>query len=453
MRTIIRNGIVVNASGTQQADVLVEDGVIREVASGLRGEGTVVDAAGCYVFPGFIDPHTHFDLDLGFTRTADNFVTASRAALLGGTTTIMDFAEPAKGGTLRAAMEEWNRRAEGSSCNYAYHMELVEWNDALALEMEEMKRFGITSYKMYMVYGMRVDDGEIYRAMKRAKECDALISMHCENYHVLMAKIAEQRAAGSLGPAAHPLSRPEGVEAEAVARFLRIAQMAGAPAYVVHLSTAQGLLEARHARERGQEVYLETCPQYLVLDDSRYLEPDGAKFVMSPPLRTPADQDALWQGLGEGTIDTVGTDHCSFTMEQKALGRDDFTKIPNGGAGVQNRAQLYYTYGVLQSRVTLAQMAAQLSANAARIFGMPDKGAVQPGADADLVVWDPAYTGTVSYKSLAHNCDNSPYEGLAVRGRARDVFLGGVRVVEDGKLIQTGLGKFVRCRTMEHIRA
>jgi len=453
MRTIIQNGVVVNASGTQKADVLIENGVIAGIGPGLpvRGEDSV-DAAGCYVFPGFIDPHTHFDLDLGVTSTADNFVTASRAALLGGTTTILDFAEPARGGTMRQAVEAWNRKAQGCSCNYGYHMEIAGWNDAVSREMGDMRALGITSYKMYMVYDMRVDDGEIYLAMKRARECGALIAMHCENYHVLMAKVAEQKALGNLGPAGHPLSRPAEVEAEAVSRFLRIAQMAGAPAYVVHLSAQEGLLEARRARERGQEVYLETCPQYLVLDDACYLDPDGAKFVMSPPLRKPADRAALWEGLSRDEIDTVGTDHCSFTMAQKALGRDDFSKIPNGGAGVQNRASLYYTYGVLQNKVTLPQMAAQLCTNAARVFGMPNKGVLREGADADVVVWDPAYEETISYKTLAHNCDNSPYEGLGARGRARDVFLNGERVVEEGRLVKTGLGKFVPCGTMEHFR-
>ncbi len=455
MRYIIKNGLIVNADGRQKADVLIGNGRILAVGNQLHEEDAeVIDASGCYVFPGFIDPHTHFDLDLGVTITADNFKTGTTAAVLGGTTTVIDFATPVRGGTLKAALDEWHKKAEGSSCNYGFHMALAEWNENISREMDAMTKAGITSYKMYMVYpSLRVNDGEIYRAMQRGREIGALISMHCENYHVLNAKIAEQKAAGNLGPAAHPLSRPAEVEAEAVARYLRIAQMAGAKAYVVHLSTGEGLKEARHARARGQEVYLETCPQYLVLDSSRYNEPDAAKYVMSPPLRSVEDQQKLWEGLAENDIDTVGTDHCSFTMEQKALGKDDFTKIPNGGAGVQNRAALYYTYGVLSGKLTLEQMAAQLSANAAKLFGMyPGKGVVAEGADADVVIWDPRHEEVISYKTLAHNCDNSPYEGFRVHGRARDVLVNGEWVVKDSDMYKAGLGKYVFRRPCQSYR-
>ena len=446
MCSIIKNGLVVNATGRQEADVLVEDGKIVAVGKGLDASGAeVVDASGCYVFPGFIDPHTHFDLDLGVTVTADNFVTGTKAAVLGGTTTILDFATPVRGGTLKAALEEWHEKAKGSSCNYGFHMALAEWNEAISREMDEMTTAGVTSYKMYMVYpALRVNDGEIYLAMQRGRDIGALISMHCENYHVLNAKIAEQKAAGNLSPAAHPLSRPAEVEAEAVGRYLRLAEMADAKAYVVHLSTGEGLEEARRARARGQEVYLGTCPQYLELDSSCYGAPDAAKYVMSPPLRTKKDQEMLFDGLAGNEIDTVGTDHCSFTMEQKALGKDDFTKIPNGGAGVQNRAALYYTYGVLPGKLTLEQMAAELSANAAKLFGMyPNKGMVAQGADADLVIWDPRHEETISYKMLAHNCDNSPYEGFHVHGQARDVLVNGAWAVKGGTVVKTGLGKYV----------
>lgn len=446
MRTLIKNGIVTNADSKRRADVLVEGGHIAGVGENLKvTDARVIDAAGCYVFPGFIDTHTHFDLDLGVTITADNFDTGTRAAILGGTTTVLDFATQDRGGTLTAALEAWHTKAAGSSCNYGFHMAIAQWDDAVSREMDDMNAAGVTSYKMYMVYpALRVDDGTIYRALQRARKVGALIGMHCENWDVLQAMAAEQKAAGNLGPAGHPLSRPAEVEAEAVSRYLRIAQLAGAPAYVVHLSTGEGLEEARRARTRGQSVYLETCPQYLVLDDRRYHDPDGAKFVMSPPLRKPEDNTRLWEGLEQNEIDTVGTDHCSFTMAQKALGEGDFSKIPNGGAGVQNRAQLYYTYGVRNERVTLEQMAAQLSTNAAKLFGMyPKKGVIAEGADADIVVWDANYADTISYKTLAHHCDNSPYEGMAAQGRARDVLLNGEWAVQNGKLVQTGLGKYV----------
>jgi len=342
-------------------------------------------------------------------------------------------------------LDEWHQKAEGSSCDYGFHMAIARWDDATAAEIPEMTRQGVTSYKMYMVYkDLRVDDGQIYSALKYTKEHGALIGMHCENWDVLLRMIDEQKAAGNTAPFGHPLSRPNIVEAEAVARYLRIAEMADSPAYIVHLSTKEGLEAAEAARKRGQTVYLETCPQYLVLDDTRYRDADGAKFVMSPPLRKPLDNERLWEGLSRNAIETIGTDHCSFTMEQKALGKDDFSKIPNGGAGVQCRAQLIYTYGVRTGKLTHSQMAAALSTNAAKLFGMcPQKGLLQPGADADIVIWDPAHKGVLSHETLAHNCDNTPFEGIPVQGRARDVFLRGLPVVQNGVMIHKGNGRYV----------
>ncbi|MDL2217667.1 dihydropyrimidinase [Christensenellaceae bacterium OttesenSCG-928-M15] len=447
MRTLIKNGIVVNAAGKTQADVLVEDGAIVEVKADISPVGAdIIDAAGCYVFPGFIDPHTHFDLDLSTMSTADDFQTGSRAAILGGTTTIVDFATQERGMTLNAALDKWHKKARVSNCNYGFHMALSEWNEALCNEMGDMAALGVTSYKMYMVYpALRVDDGEIYCAMKRARDLGALLSMHCENWDLLQRMIKEQHAKGIHGPEGHPLSRPAEVEAEAVNRYLRIAQLAQAPAYVVHLSTGEGLAYAKMLRERKRSIYLETCPQYLTLDDARYQDPDGAKYVMSPPLRKKEDNERLWEGLKLNEIDTLGTDHCSFTMTQKTHGNDDFSDIPNGSAGVQNRASLYYTYGVKAGIVTLEQMAAQLSQNAAKLFGMyPKKGKIEPGCDADIVVFDPNHRETISYKTLAHNCDNSPYEGMEVFGKAKHVLLGGEHAVNDSKLAKPGLGKYVK---------
>lgn len=446
MKTLIRGGEIVNAGGSAFGDVLIEDGKIAAVGENLPADGAaVVDAAGCLLFPGFIDTHTHFDLELGNgVVTADDFKTGTAAAILGGTTTVLDFATQTTEGSLQEALDEWHEKAKGSSCDYGFHMAIARWDEGVSEEMEAMAEAGVTSYKLYMVYhGLRLDDGAIYCALKRAKEVKALIGAHCENWDVLLRMIGEEKAAGHIAPAAHPRSRPNAVEAEAVNRYLRIAELAGAPAYVVHLSTAEGFQEAKRARERGQKVYLETCPQYLVLDDSRYDAPDGAKFVMSPPLRKRADNEALWKGLSENAIDTVGTDHCSFTMEQKTKGVPDFSAIPNGGAGVQARAQLVYTYGVCAGRITKEQMAAQLSANAAKLFGMPQKGRIVPGADGDIVIWDPDHRGTITWRELAHNCDNTPFEGFEVRGRARDVFLRGEHIVEDGALKATGRGRYV----------
>ena len=348
MKTIIKNGTIVNSYGRRRADVLIDGDIIAAIGNEISAPGAeIIDAAGCYILPGFIDTHTHFDLDTGSAITADDFDTGSKAAILGGTTCILDFATQERDGTLQAALEEWHRKAKGSSCNYGFHMAIARWDDGVAAEMEDMSRQGVTSYKMYMVYdALKVDDGQIYAALKKAKEHGALIGIHCENWEVLQRKIAELKAAGITEPYGHPLSRPAEVEAEAVNRYMRIAQLAEAPAYVVHLSSAQGLAEAERARARGQEVYLETCPQYLLLTDDRYKDEDGAKFVMSPPLRKAEDNEALWEGLKEGRLDAIGTDHCSFTMAQKAMGAGDFSRIPNGGAGVQHRGQLLYTYGV-----------------------------------------------------------------------------------------------------------
>ncbi|MDO4493551.1 MAG: dihydropyrimidinase [Clostridia bacterium] len=446
MRILIQNGTVVTDGKQFAADVLTENDKILKVAPAIaEAADKVIDATGMYVLPGFIDTHTHFDLDLGTTITADNFPTGTRAAVKGGTTTVLDFATQDKGMTMQDAYDLWQKKAEGSSCNYGFHMAVSEWNAERIAEIDNMIRQGVTSFKMYMVYdAMKVNDGEIYDALKRTAAKDCLIGVHCENYDILQQRIRELKAEGRFAPEAHPVSRPNEVEAEAVARLMRTAELAGAPAWVVHLSTKEGLEEAERARARGQEVYLETCPQYIALNDSRYTEPDAAKFVMSPPLRKDADREAVMGGLADGKIDFIGTDHCSFTMEQKAMGKDDFTKIPNGGAGAENRGELVYTYMVKSGKATIEQMADMLSTNAAKIFGMyPQKGTVSAGSDADLVVFDPNAERTISWKTNLHNCDNSPYEGLTSAGRARDVLVNGVPAVENFELVKEGAGRFV----------
>ncbi len=446
MRTLIQNGTLVKSQCVEQADILVEDGIIKRIAPKIdKPADCVIEAGGKLVFAGFIDTHTHFDLDLGVTVTADNFATGTRAAILGGTTAVLDFATQDHGMTMQDALDLWHKKAAGSSCNYGFHMAISEWNGERAAEVERMIAQGVTSFKMYMVYdAMRLNDGEIYAALKHMNALNCISGVHCENYDVLNERIRELNSIGMHSPLGHPISRPNAVEAEAVARLMRIGQLANAPLWVVHLSTHEGLEEARRARARGQEVYLETCPQYLVLDESRYGEPDAEKFIMSPPLRKPEDEDALLSAMASGEIDVIGTDHCSFTMRQKALGGGEFSKTPNGGAGVQNRAQLVYTYAVRPGRITLSQMAALLSENAARMFGMyPQRGVLQEGAEADITVYDPAGESTISYRTNAHNCDNSPYEGMKVYGSISDVLLGGRHVVQGGRLAKEGEGKFV----------
>ena len=448
MRLLIKNGTVISGGKAERADVFVQDGVIRAVAPGLDAPcERVLDAAGCFVMPGYIDTHTHLDLPLGSVTTADDFDSGTHAAVLGGTTTVLDFATQDRGMTMQQALSVWHEKAVGSHCNYGFHMAISEWNGARAAEVPLIARQGVTSFKMYMVYdAMRLDDGAMLDALGCMARCGCLAGVHCENYGLLNELIRRLHAAGRFDAAAHPLSRPALVEAEAVARLMRIAQLAGTPVWVVHLSTAAGLEEAQRARARGQSVLLETCPQYFALDEGRYAEPDAAKYVLSPPLRSTADREAVLAALA-GPIDVLGTDHCSFTMAQKAAGSGDFTKIPNGGAGIQNRAELLYAFAVATGRITPERMSALLSENAAKAFGMyPQKGALRAGSDADIAIFDPARRRTISWRTNAHRCDNSPYEGMTVPGSVRDVVLGGELVVEDGRLVQRGRGRFVARR-------
>ncbi|MEN2291552.1 amidohydrolase family protein, partial [Enterococcus faecalis] len=377
----------------------------------------------CYVLPGFIDAHTHLELNngKGSLSTADNFTTGSQAAVAKGTTTVIDMATPNKGGSLKDCLATWNQLAEGkSSCDYTYHMSMIEWKPTIAAEIQEMIAAGITSFKMYMAYdNLRTTDAEIFEAMKEIKKVNGMLGVHCENGDLVDELIQSYVSQGKLTPHYHPLSRPAAVEAEAVER----------------------------ARQRGQSVYVETCPQYLLLDDHLYDAPnfEAAKYVCSPPLRKREDQQALWQGIKEGAINTISTDHCSFNFHgQKTVGEDDFSKIPNGMPGVETRPELIYTEGVAKGRITLEKMVALLSENIAKQFSMyPQKGVVQEGSDADLVVWDPRTTGVIAARTQLQNVDYTPYEGFETQGQARMVYLRGQKVAEAGQVILANQGKFV----------
>lgn len=450
MPVIIKGGTVVTPKGSFLSDIRVENGKITEVAQNISANGAqVLDATGCLLFPGFIDAHTHFDMNTGTAQTADDFHSGTRGAIAGGTTTIVDFATQEKGETLGQALENWRQKASGkSSCDYAFHMAITDWNDSVSREIDDMVRQGITSFKLYLAYNnLRVTDGELYKILKRVGEVHGIIGTHCENGDLVNEMIAEKRAAGELTPAAHPLSRPDYVEAEAVSRYLYIAQAADVPVHIVHLSTKAGFDEVLKARKRGQRVYVETCPQYLTLTESCYHLADfeSAKYVCSPPLRAQQDQDCLWAALKTGEIDSVSTDHCSFNFQgQKEQGRDDFSKIPNGMPGVEHRPAVIYTCGVCENRITKEQMTALLSENAARLFGMyPQKGALLVGSDADIVVWDTAYQGKITAAHMEQNVDYTPYEGFAVTGRPKAVLLRGEQVVRDGEIIAQHQGAYV----------
>ena len=322
MRTLLKGGTVVSARGTRRADVLLENGRVKQVGRLILGKADrVEDVEGCLLFPGFIDAHTHFDLDVCGTTTADDFAFGSRAALRGGTTTVIDFACPNKGESLQHGLELWHSKADGRTyCDYGFHMTIDDWNEAIRTELPEMFRQGISSFKMYMTYpAMMLGDRDLYWALKELKHLGGICGVHCENAGVIDGIIAEKKAAGLLGPSSHPESRPPYLEAEAVSRLLRIAQAADCPVVIVHLTNEEALKEVQQARRRGQTVYVETCPQYLLLDDSVYYNPDysqAARYVCAPPIRSKENQEALWRGLRRGEIQTVSTDHCSFTLEQ-----------------------------------------------------------------------------------------------------------------------------------------
>ena len=451
MKYLLKNGTVVSGTGTKKADILIEGEKIAAVGENLPAEGAeVLDLKGKLLFPGFIDGHTHFDLEVAGTVTADDFETGTKAAILGGTTLVIDYASQDKGGhTLKEGLEKWRQKADGKcSCDYSFHMSIVEWNEETEREVQDMIDEGITSFKLYMTYpAMMVDDCDMYKILKKLVDCGCFAGVHCENAGVIDALIAEAKKEGRLGPENHPLVRPDTLEAEAVHRLLVIAKEAGAPVMVVHLTNRKAYEEILRARAGGQTVYAETCPQYLLLDDSVYSQPDfrGAVYVCAPPIRKKEDQECLWNALKKGEIQTVATDQCSFTLEQKALGKDDFTKIPGGLPGVQTRGTLLYTYGVKAGRITPEQMCSLLSENAAKLYGVyPRKGALLPGSDADIVVLDPEKESVISAKTHAYNTDNNPFEGFKLGCGIDKVFLRGHLAVENGELKQEKLGGFIR---------
>ena len=450
MKTLLKGGTVVSAAGSRAADVLVDGEKIAAVGEGLEAGGAkVVDVSGKLLFPGFIDAHTHFDLDVCNTTTADDFEKGSAAAVCGGTTMVIDFACPNKGETLGYGLSLWHKKADGrTSCDYSFHMTIDDWNEGIRAEIPQMFEAGISSFKMYMTYpAMMIGDQDLFSALLELKKYGGIAGVHCENAGVIDALIAQHKADGRLAPASHPECRPNPLEAEAVAHLLRIAEVADVPVVIVHLSTREALHEVFAARERGQRVYVETCPHYLILDDSRYRQDDfdaAAGYICAPPLRTKPDQDALWRALANGTVQTVSTDHCSFTREQKRAGRDDFTKIPGGLPGVESRGLLLYTYGVAAGRITKEQMCALLAENPARLYGAyPRKGVLAVGSDADIVVLDPNAEGVFSAAQEHSAAGYTPYEGMARRGAIERVYLRGQLVVKDGELVAKNAGQYI----------
>lgn len=448
MSYLIKGGIIAEQNRYTPVDILVEGNVIKKIGK-IDKADHILDASGMILFPGFIDAHTHLDMDTGMAHTADDFESGTKSALIQGTTSIIDFATQNKGETLINALENWRHKTdEKCSCDYGFHMAITEWNNEIKSELLTMRESGITSFKLYMAYdALRLDDGAIYEILKSAKNLGGLVGVHCENGDLIKAYTKMLLEQEQRTPSAHPLSRPDMIEAEAISRFLDIAYMLDVPVHIVHLSTQKGLECIRRARKRGQRVYVETCPQYLLLDEKLYhlKQFESAKYVLSPPLRSKQDQEALWEGIQEGEIQTISTDHCAFNFEsQKKIGIDDFTQIPNGIPGIEHRPQLIYSYGVTKGRLSLQEMAYLLSTHVAQIFGMyPQKGTLAVGSDADIVVWNPGYRGVISAKTQLQNVDYTPYEGFKVIGRAEHVFLRGMHVVEEGRIVEEKKGRYI----------
>ncbi len=449
MSTVIRGGTVVTAARSFPADVRVEGGRIAAVGPDLAGDETV-DAAGCLVMPGGIDPHTHLEMPFMGTTTADDYASGTRAALSGGTTMVVDFCIPGHGQRLMDAWADWDRRSATAATDYAYHMCIVSWSDAVREEMAEVVARGVTTFKHFMAYkgALMVNDDEMFASFKRCAELGAMPLVHAENGDVVAALQAELMASGITGPEGHGYSRPPEVEGEAANRAIMLAEQAGVPLYVVHTSSIPAHEAIRRARSLGQRVYGEPLIQHLVLDETEYLHPDwdhAARRVMSPPFRDRKHQDDLWNGLRAGSLQVVATDHCAFTTEQKRFGRQDFTKIPNGTGGLEDRMPVLWTRGVGQGRLTPEEFVAVTSTNIARILNLyPRKGSVEVGADADLVVWDPKAKKTISAAAQVSAIDYNVFEGVACEGLPRTVLSRGDVAFHDGKVLaEPGRGRFV----------
>jgi dihydropyrimidinase len=457
MRTLIKNGEIVTAVDRYPADVLVDQEQVvaigRDLGQSSLAQGAqIIDAAGKLVIPGGIDVHVHMELPFMGTYSIDDFESGSVAALCGGTTTLVDFVIPKRGDGLLETLEIWNQRHQGKpAVDYTYHMAVTSWSEKIHAEIPQVVERGITSFKVFMAYKgiLQLDDDELFQTLLRVREVGGLVTVHAVNGDV-QNRLAERfAAAGQLTPHYHPLAQPPEAEGEAAGRVIDLAAIAKQPVYIVHTTCDEALQRVIAARRRGQEAYSETCPQYLLLDDSLYDLPgfEGAKYVLSPPLRKAKDQAALWQGLADGSVVTVGTDHCSFKFAgQKEMGRDDFRKIPNGFNGIEERVNLLYTFGVRPGRISASKWVEVCAANPAKIFGLyPRKGTIAVGSDADLVVFDPQRHGSISAKTHHSRSDYNVYEGLRLEGMTDTVLLRGRVVYQNGQYCGgKGGGQFLK---------
>ncbi len=454
MSILIRGGQIVTAEKTVTGNILIVGDKIRDIGDTLPVETVerVVEAKGMLVLPGGIDVHTHLDMPFGGTTTSDDFETGTRAAAFGGTTTLIDFAIQARGTRMRDALDTWWKKAEKRAViDYGLHMIVTDLAEADMDDMDSMVADGVASFKLFMAYPgvLMVDDATIFRALSRTAKNGALICMHAENGGVIDVMMRRALAEGKTAPIQHALTRPVTAEAEAVHRAIAMAQIAGAPVYIVHLSSEDALNQVREARDRGVPAFAETCPQYLLLSVEELARPDfeGAKYVLTPPLREKHHQARLWEGLQKDHLQVVSTDHCPFCFkEQKELGKDDFTKIPNGGPGIENRLQLLYHHGVNEGRISVNRLVELTATSPAKIFGLyPRKGTIAVGSDADIVIWDPQAEHTISASTHHMRVDYSLFEGFRVRGNARTVISRGQIIVDKGRFVgRAGRGVYLK---------
>jgi len=454
MTTLIRNGTIVTSTRTYPADLLIEGELIKDIAPNIPIERAhrIIDATGMLLLPGGIDVHTHLDMPFGGTTSSDDFETGTKAAAFGGTTTLIDFAIQPKGTKMRDALDTWWKKAENkASIDYGLHMIVTDLGEAGLEDMDDMVREGVASFKLFMAYPgvLMVDDATIFKALSRTAKNGALICLHAENGGIIDVIVKRAISEGKTAPIYHGLTRPVAAEAEAVHRAVAMSEMSGAPVYIVHLSSEEALNEVRAARDRGVPIFAETCPQYLLLSIDELARPgfEGAKYVFTPPLREKHHQPKLWDGLKDDHLQVVSTDHCPFCFEdQKILGKDDFSKIPNGAPGVENRLQLLFHHGVNAGKISLNRFVELVSTTPARLFGLyPKKGELAIGSDADIVIWDPTAEHLISSKTHHMRCDYSMFEGFQVRGNAKLVLSRGEVIVEQGKFQgATGRGNFQR---------
>jgi dihydropyrimidinase len=464
MRLLIKNGRIITATDDYAGDVYIEDEKIVAVGRNLdalaAGAGSapkatagadIIDATGLLVLPGGIDPHVHLEMPFMGTFSSDTHETGTRAALFGGTTTVIDFVLQTQGHSLREALDQWNGRARGTAIgDYSFHMAVTDFNEHTRGEIREMvETEGITSFKTFMAYkgALMIDDRQMTALMQEVRQQGGIVTVHATNGDMIDYLIAKHRAEGKLSPRYHYLSQPEVTEAEASGRFADIADYTGCPGYIVHLTCEGALNAVRNATRRNQHLFVETCIQYLLLDDSLYENDfEGAKWVMSPPLRKKKDQTTLWAGINQGLVNVVATDHCPFFWKQKLMGEKDFSKIPNGHPAIENRMELLFSEGVHKKRISLNKYVEVACTNPAKIFGMfPRKGTIAPGSDADLVLFDPNQKHTLSAATHHMNVDYSAYEGWELTGKVQTVLLRGRVAIDKGQcLLPKGYGQFIK---------